>query len=189
MKRLLIFVLLLLSFAVAATTYAATSYPWSSHAAPYDFLFGNHIDTHQQSKLNGKDQLGGFFYIKYTGNEVNGVPEAEHGDCDKPEVDCTVGWKLKGVKSKATLLDKQEGQHPQWCIEEEEMPRAPGYSHFHWLNAAEHAGGLTVGQEYEGYLLKLTAVDHFFFKHHGGFEVTPGIETETHGNIVVGCPE
>ena len=112
MKKFLILAVLLLSFAMAATAYAATGYPWSSHDAPYDYLFGNHIDTHQQSQLNGRDQLGGFFYIKYTGNEVDGVPEAEHGDCDAAAVDCTVGWKLKGVAVQATLLEKPASGHP-----------------------------------------------------------------------------
>lgn len=185
MKKFLILAVLLLSFAMAATAYAATGYPWSSHDAPYDYLFGNHIDTHQQSQLNGRDQLGGFFYIKYTGNEVDGVPEAEHGDCDAAAVDCTVGWKLKGVAVQATLLEKPASGHPIWEIDAKDMPKSPGYTHFHWEGAPEHAGGLVIGDSYDGYLLKLTAVDRFFFKHHGGFLVTPGIDTETHANIVV----
>jgi hypothetical protein len=187
MKRLLILAILLLSFALAATAYAVTGYPWKSHAEPYDFQFENNIDAHQQSKLNGRDQLGGFFYIKYTGTFVDDVPEAEHGDCDQPDVGCTVGWTLKGIKSKATLFANDGGQHPQWCIETGEIPPSPGYSHFHWLNESANAGGLTVGQEYEGYLLKLTAVDHFYFQHHGSYEVTPGIDTLTHDNVV-NCP-
>ena len=183
MKKFLILVVLLMSFALVATAYAATGYPWSSHDAPYDYLFGNHIDSHQQSKLNGKDKLGGFFYIKFTGNEVQGLPEAEHGDCDN--VDCTVGWKLKGASAQATLLDKPQSGHPVWCILEQDMPKSSGYSHFHWEGDPEHAGELAPGDTYDGYLLKLTAVDRFYFKHHGGFAVTPGIDTATHDNVVV----
>lgn len=189
MKRVLILTALLLSLAMAATAFAAASYPWNGHAAPYDYLFGNHIDTHQQSKLNDRDQLGGFFYIKFTGNENEeyGVPEAEHGDCDAAATDCIVGWKLKGIRAQATLLDKPEMGHPIWCINSQDLPSSPGYSHFHWEGAPEHAGMLTVGNTYDGYLLKLTAVDRFFFKHHGGLLVRQGIDTQTHANVRVGC--
>ena len=78
MKRLLILALLLLSFALATTAYAATGYPWNDHATPYEFLFGNHIDTHQQSKSTGNSQLNGFFYIKFTGAEEEDLPVAMH---------------------------------------------------------------------------------------------------------------
>lgn len=184
MKKFLILVVLLIGFAMVATAYAATGRLWDSHAAPYDYLFGNHIDTHQQSKLNGKDQLDGFFYIKFTGIEVDGVPEAEHGNCESATVDCTVGWKLEGVAVQATLVEKPQSGHPIWRIDSRDLPKSQGYSHFHWEGPPEHAGGLVVEKSYDGYLLKLTAVDQFFFKHHGGFLVTPGIDTETHANIV-----
>jgi hypothetical protein len=188
MKRSLFLAVLLLSFVMAATVYAANGYPWSSHAAPYDFLFENHIDTHQQSKLNDRDKLGGFFYIKYTGNEVDGVPEAEHADCDLKPDQCLAGWKLKGVKFQATLFDKPSMEHPLWCVNAEDLPRSPDYSHFHWLGDPEHAGDLQIGETYDGYLLKLTAQDRFFFKHHGGFLVNPGVDTETHANVRTNCP-
>lgn len=187
MKKLIIPVALLLSLAMAAAAYAATGYPWNDHAAPYDYLFGNHMDTHQQSQEMGKDQLGGFFYIKFTGNEVNGVPEAMHADCGKEAADCTVGWKLKGVYvAEATLYENPEHGHPIWCIEPDDMPQAPGYTHFHWEGDPEHAGKLE-DKGYSGYLLKLTAREQFYFKHHGGFLVTPGIDTETHANVVTDC--
>jgi hypothetical protein len=67
------------------------------------------------------------------------------------------------------------------------MPNQPGFTHFHWLGQPEHAGGLVTGQTYDGYLLKLTATEAFFFDHHGGFEVTPGIDYETHANVVTDC--
>ena len=190
MKKLSIVVSLILIFLLVGAVFASEGYPWRSHAEPYAFFFENHFDTHQQTQLNGKDQLGGFFYIRYTGveNEEYGVPEAEHGNCEQHD-DCRVGWKLKGVAVQATLVDKPEMAHPQWCIAPEDMPHSPGYSHFHWLGAPEHAGALEIGQTYDGYLLKLTAQDHFFFKHHGGFLVTPGIDIETHANVTVGCAD
>ena len=34
----------------ASPAEAAEMYPWRAHAAPFSFLFGNEIDTHQQSR-------------------------------------------------------------------------------------------------------------------------------------------
>jgi hypothetical protein len=98
-----------------------------------------------------------------------------------------VGWKLKGVRAQAMLLDNPESGHPIWCINSQDLAPSPDYSHFHWEGAPEHAGMLTVGNIYDGYLLKLTAVEHFFFKHHGGLLVRQGIDTQTHANVRVGC--
>ena len=188
MKKFLILAALFFSFAIVAVAYAANGYPWRSHAAPYNYLFENAIDTHQQSQKIGKDQLGGFFYIEFTGNEVDGVPEAVHANCET-SADCTVGWKLKGVPVQATLFEQSEPGHPTWCIDPADMPRAPGYTHFHWQGDPEQPGGLSNGVLYDGYLLKLTAQDRFFFKHHGGFLVTPGVDTVTHANVITDCPD
>ena len=160
---------------------------WNDHAPPFDFLFGNHIDTHQQSKLVGNQQLRGYFYIHYTGGEVNGFPTAHHGNCETMPEGCEVGWVLKGVPARARLLEKPEGDHPQWCLNPRAFPREAGYTHFHWLGAPEHAGELVVGEKYDGYLLKLTAVDSFFFEHHGGFFITPGVDLESHYNVETDC--
>ena len=175
-----------------ASQRSSEGYPWQNHDAPFDFLFGNHIDTHQQTKELGNNQLQGFFYIIFNGNEKEGVPVATHGNCNMKPDDCTVGWKLRGIPVQATLIDDHgdhgEGQHhPTWCIDEDDMPNQPGYTHFHWLGQPEHPGGLTEGDTYDGYILKLTATKTFFFKHHGGFLVTPGIDYETHANVVTEC--
>ena len=56
--------------------------PWK--LAPYDFLFGNHIDTHIQLKMKLKKgepkSLKGSLYIYYTGgiDEASGLPLARH---------------------------------------------------------------------------------------------------------------
>jgi hypothetical protein len=164
------------------------SYPWLNHAYPFDFLFENHIDTHQQTKLLKNRRLLGFFYIKYTGNITpEGYPEAKHGNCNETPDECKVGWVLHGIPVRATLVEKQEGQHPTWCVDPRLVPREKGFTHFHWLGQPEHAGDLTVGKEYDGYLLKLVAKERFFFDHHGGFFVNPGIDYETHANIVTDC--
>jgi hypothetical protein len=159
---------------------AATGYAWRYHARPFDFLFDNHFDTHQQTKTMGQGGVQGFFYITFTGNvSPEGAPEAMHGDCNATPDECSVGWMLHGAPTRATLLDKPAGQHPIWCVAEEETLPQKGYSHFHWLGQPTHAHGLVIGQEYDGFMLKLTARDTFFFDHHGGFLVTPGIDTET----------
>ncbi len=187
MKKTLPFLIAMLILALAATSvFAGSAYPWRDHAAPYDFTFGNHIDANQQSKQVGKDKLGGFLYIRYTGGEtVDGVPLAKHGNCNVDD-DCIVGWKLHGIAAQAQYC-RHSGGHPTWAISPEEMPKQPGYTHFHWLNQSPHAGGLEVGKTYDGYVLKLTTRDHFFFDHHGGFDITPGIDYQSHANIVPPC--
>jgi len=59
-----------------------------------------------------------------------------------------------------------------WCIDEESWPIAQGYTHFHWIREGGGAGegehsGLQVGEEYTGYLIKLTARTTFVFQHAG----------------------
>lgn len=171
---------------VGAGTALAEGYPWRDHARPFDFTFGNHIDTHQQSMIADGGLLKGFFYIRFTGEEQEGYPKAMHGNCNKKE-DCTVGWILDGLPMSATLIAHGNDQHPTWCVDPNDLPKQPGYTHFHWLDEADHAGGLEIGEAYDGYLLKLTARETFFFQHHGGFYVDPGIDYETHANIVTDC--
>ena len=171
--------------AVAAN--ATEAYPWKDHAAPFDFQFGNHIDTHQQSLTENK-MLEGFFYIRFTGGEQSGLPVAEHGNCAAPQVDCEVGWVWHGVTWRAEYCGHPGGGgHPTWAIAGADKYIKRGYSHFHWLNGSDHAGGLIVGEEYDGYLLRLTAIDSFWFAHHGGFAISPGIERESHANLIDEC--
>ena len=87
----------------------------------------------------------------------------------------------------AEIVAHEEGQHPTWCIDRDDLPSQPGYTHFHWSGRPEHADGLTGGEIYEGYLLKLTARDRFYFEHYGGFFVDPGIDFETHANVLTDC--
>jgi hypothetical protein len=175
---------------VATQAVATKSYPWRNHAAPYDFEFGNAIDSHQQS-LTKDGMLQGFFYIDYTGDvdATSGLPIAEHGDCTSDDVDCEVGWVWHGVPFSAKYCGQPDNEHPQWEIDGADKYEKRGYSHFHWLDDPEHASGLEVGDRYDGYLLRLTAIDSFFFDHHGGFPITPGIDTESHYNLVDDCSE
>jgi hypothetical protein len=71
------------------------------------------------------------------------------------------------------------------------MPKAPGYTHFHWVGLPEMPTDFVVGEIYQGYLLKLTATTTFYFHHEDTGNlvlVTPGIDYASHQNIMVGCP-
>ncbi len=187
-KRILFSLFLALLLTISATALAGTGYPWRDHAHPFDFLFGNHIDTHQQGKTLGNGGYTGFFYIKFTGTVTeDGVPIATHGNCSLTPDECTVGWRLHGVPVQAMLMAHGHGQHPTWCVDPADLPAQPGFSHFHWFGPPAHAHDIPIGSVYDGYLLKLTAVDTFFFDHHGGFLVTPGIDETTHANVVTDC--
>ena len=89
-----LFTVLILFTVVVAFNVNAAGLPWDEHGEPFSFLFGNHFDDHQQSKVNGsKDKLMGFLYIRYTDGTEGaeyGLPDAEHGTD-------TVGWVLDGL--------------------------------------------------------------------------------------------
>jgi len=169
---------------------SAAGYEWRDHRAPFDFEFGNHIDTHQQSMVTGKSGLTGFLYITPSDQTTDdGVPIAKHGDCTVNPHGCTVGWELRGLARDAEYCGHVEGEHPAWAIESSAMPHQQGFTHFHWLNESTHHDTLMVGDIYDGYLLKLTAVETFVFNHHGEFLVEPGIDFGTHANVFATCED
>lgn len=174
--------------ATAATAAATESYPWRDHAEPFAYEFGNHIDSHQQSLVKGS-MLQGFFYITLSDqiDQVSGLPEATHGNCEDNPDGCTVGWVWHGKPVEATLIAHGGGQHPTWCIDPADMPRQPGYTHFHWTGEPASAMDLATRVPMDGWLLRLTAVDAFFFTHHGGLAITPGIDYESHANVTTEC--
>jgi hypothetical protein len=171
-----------IAISIAALTIAdharAAGYPWKDHAPPYDFVFGNEFDTHQQTRQTRAGGLSGFLYIHYTGaTTTDGLPVAEHGDC--ASVDCDVGWHMSGVPAVAAFLYHVEGAN----------------AHFHWLGEMP----MNRGELRDGYLLELQAVKSFCFIHHedagtgtcearGGVAVRPGIDIATHVNIVTSAP-
>ncbi|MDH3595900.1 MAG: hypothetical protein OEM93_13730 [Rhodospirillales bacterium] len=131
--------------------------PWQQ--APYDFVFGNHIDTHVQLRLEEEDDapvsLRGSFYIIFTGgnDSVSGLPLARHPRgashderCGIDPITCVVGWDMDGQPGAAKFLyhDGVNGNdHPVWMVNraEEASAPAPGmvipqpgyYSHYHWI--------------------------------------------------------
>ena len=164
---------------------SSQDFRWQDNSYPFDFLFGNHIDTHQESMVTKDGKLIGFFYIRFTGAQTEeGIAVATHANCANVGDQCTVGWMLHGIPVRATLVDHQPGQHPTWYVDPADLPQQRGYTHFHWFGAPDHAHDITLGETYNGCLLKLTAVKTFFFRHHGGFLVTPGIDFLTHANVV-----
>jgi len=174
----------------------AAGYPWKDHAPPYDFLFGNGIDSHQQTRLQKDGSLFGYFYINFTGDvTTDGYPVATHANCNTAP-DCTVGWILRGEPGSATFLYHVMPEHPVWLVDRADIPQPGAYAHFHWVGE-----GMPMPDEtWDGYFLELQAVDTFCFVHHkrtstgttclenGGIVVMPGIDIATHGNIVSSSP-
>jgi len=194
MKRLIALTTFVLSLLGAGP--AAAFYPWRNHVAPFPFLFGNDIDTHQQTQLKKDGSLSGYFYIHFTGIVTkDGYPVATHVDCNTGT--CTVGWTLEGEPGTAAFLYQVDDDHPMFLVSRADIPQPGAYAHFHWLSSmpvAEVAAS--------GYLLQLTAVDTFCFIHHGaagaqtsktcgengGIAVNRGIDIATHLNIVPSFP-
>jgi hypothetical protein len=174
----------------------AQGYPWRNHDAPYDFVFGNDIDNHQQTRLGASGGLQGFLYLTYTGAvTTDGYPVAVHADCSQA-AGCRVGWLLRGVPASAVFLFHATGDHPTWQIARPDIPQPGAYSHFHFLGMHPEQPG----ERLDGFLLELQAIDRFCFLHDaphaaadtcanlGGVRVTPGIDIATHLNIVASVP-
>ena len=187
-----------LALSVFASVHAADLYPWRNHEAPFSFVFGNEIDTHQQTRLTRDGSLFGFFYIRFTGVQTKDhYPVATHVDCNASP-DCTVGWALNGKSISATFLYENMGEHPVFLAERADITQPGSPSHFHWLGAVMPMPRQTLN----GFLLQLTAVDRFCFIHHGaeaanaaitcrqsgGVNVDPGVDIATHLNIVASAP-
>lgn len=170
-----------------------------------EFLFGNHIDSHQFSKLVGNGDLHGKLMITYTGDYAeNGLPIAKHCNDETEAKDCVAGWKFVGKPGMATFL-YHKMDHPVWLVENRaEIPQPGAFTHFHWVAEshtssshdtmpmgcnAHSAMQLTEGEACHGYFLELYAIKSFVFKHHMDLmPVTAGIDTSTHTNIVTSVP-
>ena len=72
-----------LALSAFGSAHAADQYPWRNHEPPLNFIFGNEIDTHQQTRLMRDGSLLGFFYIRFTGVQTKDrYPVATHVDCN-----------------------------------------------------------------------------------------------------------
>ena len=131
------------------------------HKAPFDFLFGNHFDTHQETRLDvdrqsgAPEELQGKFYIIFTGatDAASGLPIARHphgavhNEACGIDVDCVVGWEMRGLPGAAKFVSHSGvngDDHPLWLVNRTEEPTAPArgmvipqpgyYSHFMWIS-------------------------------------------------------
>ena len=198
MKKVRIFLAAaLMSFATANGALATDLYPWRNHAAPFGFLFGNDIDTHQQTRQTPDGGLYGFFYVHFTGVVTRDrYRVATHADCNA--VDCTVGWTLSGKPLMATFMYQVPPDHAVFLVDRRDIPQPGAFGHFHWFGNVMPS----TGQSVSGQLLQLTAVDTFCFVHgdgqsassrmscrdNGGVNVNFGIDIATHLNIVTSRP-
>lgn len=125
---------------------------WSGnvlHNGAFSFLFGNHIDTHQESKLaldkyGNVESIKGRLYIIYTGaTNEDGVPIARHPrgasnneTCGVDPIDCVVGWTINALPGEAKFLyhsGVNGNDHPVWLVNRVEIPQPGSYTHFHWI--------------------------------------------------------
>jgi hypothetical protein len=190
-KRMMKLAIIAMGFQLFAAGSALAAGFWNDHLKPFDFMFGNHIDTHQQTMVLPNGQLKGFLYIEFTGEYTeDGYPVAAHTDCTIETAVCEVGWTWRGVPGEATFVYQESGDHPFWQVSSRnDIPQPGAFGHFHWLDQPEEAMDLMEGMTYEGYFLELTAKNTFVFRH-GDEEilVTPGIDLATHLNIVSSFP-
>ena len=166
MKKILFFITMfaLLAMPLGAQVYADESdgdfYPWRNHQAPFEFTFGNMIDTHQQSSFDKNGVLHGFIYIRIIGVAEDGIPIAEKANCEENAEGCVVGWVIKAVPVSAELVNKGPRV---WLMDPEDLPQEPGYTHFHWLETPPKPHGLNTETVYEGYLMKRMAARTFYW--------------------------
>ena len=172
---------------------------WQDHASPFDFLFGNHIDTHLETKLGADGELSGRFFIIFTGeiDPVSGLPIARHPrgvghteDC-AADVDCVVGWKLHTKPGKAKFLfhsGVNGNDHPVWAVNRVDIPQSGSFTHFHWIGADSTDPRAATGEVppvCPGWFLEIKAVKSFAFRHGGEVvPVRPRIDNATHLNLL-----
>ena len=86
------------------------------HDGPWTYLFGTHLDTHQESKLNKDGTLKGRLYVIFTEDEdpESGLPIARHPrgagqneECGVDPIDCVVGWNFTAKPGSAKFLYHQ----------------------------------------------------------------------------------
>ena len=127
-----------MAVAVSLLTGPATADEWKGHAPPFDFLFDNHFDTHQQTKLGSDGELSGALFIIFTGDTdpVSGLPIAKHPEDCASDVDCVIGWKLRAKPGEAKFLfhsGVNGDDHPVWAVNRVDIPQPGSFTHFHWI--------------------------------------------------------
>jgi len=80
-----------LALSAFGSAHAADLYPWRNHRAPFSFVFGSEIDTHQQTRLTRDGSLFGVFYIRFTGTQPK-----DHYPVATCDLACGAGQLLRG---------------------------------------------------------------------------------------------
>jgi len=174
-----------------------------NHAPPFTFLFGNEIDTHQQTFRASDGSLIGFLYITFTGEVTpQGYPVAHHCDAQTPPARCVAGWTLRARPGTARFLF-QNADHPVWLTSRADIPQPGAFAHFHWITSAstdprpvtdpgcqgQMDSDLVPGAVCPGFFIQLIALRAFAFDEFGQrIQVDPGIDIATHLNIVTSSP-
>lgn len=131
---------------------------------PFDFRFGNHIDTHQLTTVVD-GQLCGSFYIIFWSPEFEGGPDpdsglplarhprgASHQEVCGVDVVCYPGWSILAEQGQAKFLyhsGVNGNDHPVWMVNRGEassttvsaIPQPGSFTHFHWI--ANQSDGTT----------------------------------------------
>lgn len=157
----------------------AGGYSWKNHQTPFTFLFGNHIDTHQELTLNKDGTLSGFFYVYRLDLNNDDVADTVgdniplFGHCTKPEdyPTCQAGWNLTAypciyeINGCTAMFLYHKHDHPVWLIgpnirtveadtfldgDRNQIPQPGRPTHYHWL---------TRGSPHEGTVLPSTIAD------------------------------
>lgn len=131
--------------------WSVTAFADDFHDAPYNFLFGNHLDSHQETKIKIKKSnpvsLKGSLYIIFTGDTTDaGLPIARHPrgasqneECGVDDIDCVVGWVINAVPGEAKFLYHKGvngDDHPVWMVNRVDIPQPGSFTHFHWITTA-----------------------------------------------------
>ncbi len=177
------------------STGLSTALAGDFHAPPRDFRFGNHIDTHQETKLKldkagNPVSLSGFFYVIFTDDPPDigsGLPIARHpqnDECVENNNDCVAAWLIEGVPAEAKFLyhDGVNGDdHPVWLLNRVDIPQPGSFTHFHWITrSSTDPGASSVPEACDvknasqlvpadvfcpGWLLEIRATKSFAFQH------------------------
>jgi len=157
MKHFTLFSLFLLLAGAAS----AGGRGWKDHEWPYEFLFGNHIDTHQETRLLNDGTLEGFFYVYWTGDlSPDGLPVAAH--CTKSEhyeAGCFAAWHIAArpcieeINGCEAMFLYHNQDHPVWLVGPRidadgnlrgtrgQIVQPGSFTHMHWLTeGASHEG-------------------------------------------------
>jgi hypothetical protein len=169
MSRRIVPVAIVMLALILSSTANADGRTWKDHKNPYDFLFGNHIDMHQETQLKKDGDLSGFFYVFWSDDyTATGERIAKH--CTKTEhyeQGCFAGWKIEAtpcieeVNGCRAMFLYHDDDHPVWMIGPRNVSgslrgtrsmiaQPGGYTHMHWL---------TEGAMHEGTLLQSSLAD------------------------------